>query len=180
MGRKGNFAPPAGPPDRHAGTAQPPVWRKLVVMRLDPAEARDRFVASRVLRLATVGAGGQPHLVPCVFAVDAAGKIVIGIDDKPKSSLNLRRLANVTVNPRVSLLVDHYSEDWERLWWTRADGVAAIERAGAAHAGHWRVLRAKYPQYEGRVLGGAVIVVQVSSWSGWSYASPDQARRTST
>jgi PPOX class probable F420-dependent enzyme len=140
-------------------------------MRLDTAEARRRFVRSDVLRLATVGAHGQPHLVPCTFAVDAAGPVVIGIDSKPKSSLNLRRLRNIAENPQVSLLVDHYAADWEQLWWARADGTATIERSGSEHAEHWRLLRQKYPQYSGEVLDGPVIAVRVTSWSGWSYGS---------
>jgi PPOX class probable F420-dependent enzyme len=141
-------------------------------MRLDAAEARERFIASRVLRLATVSADGQPHLVPCTFAVDAAGRVVIGIDDKPKASVKLRRLVNIGHNPRVSLLADHYSDDWEQLWWARADGVATIERAGSEHAAVWQLLRARYPQYAGQVLGGPVIVVQVTKWSGWAFATP--------
>ena len=139
-------------------------------MRLQPAEARDRFVRSALLRLATVGAGGQPHVVPCTFAVDDAGRIVIGIDNKPKSSVKLRRLENITGNPGVSLLVDHYADDWAGLWWVRADGVATIERGGGEMAGHWDRLRSKYPQYEGQVLDGPVIVVTVESWSGWAFA----------
>ncbi len=139
-------------------------------MRLDAADARRRFVRSDVLRLATAGADGQPHLVPCTFALDRLGRIVIGIDSKPKSSPNLRRLRNIAENPLVSLLVDHYSADWEQLWWARADGVATVERSGAEHAEHWRLLRAKYPQYGGQVLDGPVIAVRVTSWSGWSYA----------
>jgi PPOX class probable F420-dependent enzyme len=140
-------------------------------MRLDPAEARRRFAASPVLRLATAGADGRPHVVPCTFAVDNPGRIVIGIDSKPKSSTDLRRLRNIAENPRVSLLVDCYSDDWAELWWSRADGVATVEQSGAEHAEHWRLLRAKYPRYEGQVLNGPVIAVRVSSWSGWSYAS---------
>lgn len=140
-------------------------------MRLDSAEARSRFVNAPVLRLATVGADGQPHLVPCTFAVDGYGRIVVGIDSKPKSSLNLRRLRNIAENPPVSLLVDHYSADWEELWWARADGIATIEHSGAEHAEHWRLLREKYPQYAGQILDGPVIAVRVRSWSGWSYAS---------
>ena len=139
-------------------------------MRLDPAEARQRFTDSRVLCLATVGADGQPHIVPCTFAVDAPGRIVIGIDNKPKVSANLRRLANIAGSPRVSLLADCYSDDWEQLWWARADGVATIERAGLEHAAHWQLLRARYPQYAGQVLDGPVIVVAVSTWSGWAFA----------
>jgi PPOX class probable F420-dependent enzyme len=140
-------------------------------MRLDPAAARERFVGSRVLRLATVGSGGQPHLVPCTFAVDDAGRIVVGIDNKPKASVNVRRLVNIAENPRVSLLADRYSDDWEQLWWARADGLATIERAGAEHAAHWQLLRARYPQYEGQVLTGPVIVIQVTAWSGWAFAA---------
>src|SRR5215475_2939271 len=142
-------------------------------MRLDAATARERFVRSRVLRLATVSAEGQPHVVPCTFAVDDAGRIVIGIDCKPKSSLNLRRLANIGENPRVSLLADCYSDDWEQLWWARADGTATIERAGAEHAAHWQLLCDRYSQYEGQALGGPVIVVQVATWSGWAFAAHD-------
>jgi PPOX class probable F420-dependent enzyme len=138
-------------------------------MRLDPGEARERFAASPVLRLASVAADGQPHVVPCTFAIDSSERIVIGIDSKPKSSLNLKRLRNITANPRVSLLVDFYADDWVQLWWARADGVATVERSGAEQAEDWRLLRAKYPQYEGQVLDGPVIAVRVTAWSGWSY-----------
>jgi PPOX class probable F420-dependent enzyme len=139
-------------------------------MRMEPADARARFAASPVLGLATAGADGRPHVVPCTFAVDGSGRVVIGIDNKPKASANLRRLRNIGENPRVSLLVDHYAEDWTQLWWVRADGTAAVEEAGAEHAAHWEMLRARYPQYGGQVLGGSVIVVTVERWSGWAFA----------
>jgi PPOX class probable F420-dependent enzyme len=138
-------------------------------MRLDAAEARDRFARSHVLRLATADAEGRPHLVPCTFAVDADWRVVIGIDNKPKSSATLRRLANIGVNPRVSLLVDHYDDRWERLWWVRADGVATIERSGELYDQHWDELRSKYRQYGGQRLDGPVIAVEVESWSGWTF-----------
>jgi PPOX class probable F420-dependent enzyme len=138
-------------------------------MRLEPAEARDRFARSPVLRLATAGADGRPHVVPCTFAVDGAERIVIGIDNKPKTSTDLRRLRNIAENARVSLLVDHYADDWTRLWWARADGAAVVADEGAEHADDWERLAAKYPQYEGQVLGGPVIVVTVERWSGWAF-----------
>jgi PPOX class probable F420-dependent enzyme len=139
-------------------------------VRLEPGEARARFAAARVLRLATADGDGRPHLVPCTFAMDGAGRVVIGIDGKPKSTLNLRRLRNIGENPRVSLLADEYAEDWARLWWARADGTASIERGGAGHEAHWRLLTGKYPQYDGQAPGGPVIVVTAGTWSGWAYS----------
>jgi PPOX class probable F420-dependent enzyme len=139
-------------------------------MRLDAGEARERFARADVLRLATAGTDGRPHVVPCTFAVDGEGRVVIGIDNKPKSTLALRRLRNIEANPQVSMLADHYAADWQQLWWARADGVASVESSGGEHAGHWDLLRAKYPQYGGVVLDGPVIVVGVTSWTGWSFA----------
>ncbi|MGZ4272517.1 MAG: TIGR03668 family PPOX class F420-dependent oxidoreductase, partial [Solirubrobacteraceae bacterium] len=85
-------------------------------------EARERFAAARVARLATADAGGRPHLVPVVFAVEG-DRIYTVVDAKPKRTTSLRRLANVLENPQVALLVDHYDDsDWDALWWARADG----------------------------------------------------------
>jgi len=139
-------------------------------MRLEVAEARDRFVRAPVLRLATANAGGQPHIVPCTFALDGSDRIVIGIDNKPKSTANLRRIRNIEENPRVSLLVDHYADDWDQLWWVRGDGIATIERSGEDQTEHWDLLKGKYSQYASQSLDGPVIVVQVTSWLGWAAA----------
>jgi PPOX class probable F420-dependent enzyme len=146
--------------------------RKAAVVRLDAAEARERLANSAVLRLATVGRDNQPHIVPSTFVVDSRGQIAIGIDNKPKSTFNLRRLRNIADNPRVSLLADHYDDNWVRLWWVRADGIATIERSGEQHAAHWAELRAKYWQYADQALEGPVIVVAVEMWAGWAFDSP--------
>ena len=130
-------------------------------MRLDEEEARARFEASPVLRLATATAKAMPHVVPCTFAIDQAGRVCIGIDHKPKTTTDLKRLRNIAENPRVSMVVDHYDEDWTRLWWARADGTAVVDTAP------WEPLKAKYPQYVGEE--GRVIVVTVERWTGWSY-----------
>ncbi|MCV7099529.1 TIGR03668 family PPOX class F420-dependent oxidoreductase [Mycobacterium palustre] len=129
-------------------------------------DPKARFARSAIARLATVAPGGVPHLVPVVFAVD--GDVVYtAVDAKPKSTRRLRRLANIEGNPRVSLLVDHYADDWSRLWWVRADGVAAIHRDDESMAAGCRLLRAKYPQYQSVPLDGPVIAVTVSRWSSW-------------
>ncbi|OBH69831.1 PPOX class F420-dependent oxidoreductase [Mycobacterium intracellulare] len=136
-------------------------------------DPRARFIESPVARLATVTAGGAPHLVPVVFAVaaDSRGGDVVytAVDAKPKTTRRLRRLANIEANPRVSLLVDHYADDWARLWWVRADGVATIHDDGRALESGRRLLRAKYPQYQSVSLDGPVIAVAVHRWSGWHH-----------
>lgn len=124
--------------------------------------------AERVGRLATVSADGDPHLVPVTFAV-SEGFVIIGIDEKPKSTLDLKRLRNIQSNPRVAICWDRYDEDWSRLWWVRADGVASIADDGRVWAQAWRALHDKYEQYRHDALRGPVIVVEVTKWSGWAH-----------
>jgi PPOX class probable F420-dependent enzyme len=129
------------------------------------AQARERFAAARVARLATADAAGRPHLVPVVFAVDG-DRIYTVVDAKPKRTTALRRLANVAENPAVSLLVDHYEEDWSALWWVRADGRGRVLDGGDPEAvGAVASLRERYPQQR---AVGAVLAVDVERWSGWS------------
>jgi PPOX class probable F420-dependent enzyme len=134
------------------------------VGQFDP---RASFARSPVARLATTAPDGTPHLVPVVFAVDDGDVVYTAVDAKPKTSRRLRRLSNIRANPRVCLLVDHYADDWTRLWWVRADGVAAIHQGDAAMATGYRLLRAKYPQYQSVSLDGPVIGVSVGRWSSW-------------
>ncbi len=134
---------------------------------MTPEEARSRFAAARVARLATVGAGGTPHLVPVTLAV-AGERIVTAIDAKPKRPGRIGRLANIASDERVSLLADHYDEDWRALWWVRADGRAHVVGGGAEMEWAFELLRARYPQYAAVELIGPAIVVEVERWTGWS------------
>jgi len=133
---------------------------------VSPEEARERFAAARVARLATADAAGRPHLVPIAFAV-AGETIYSAVDAKPKRTRALRRLANVRENAAVSLLVDHWDEeDWERLWWVRADGVGRVLDADAPEANRaLGLLRERYPRQR---EAGEVLAVDVGRWSGWS------------
>ncbi|EUA13535.1 pyridoxamine 5'-phosphate oxidase family protein [Mycobacterium kansasii 732] len=129
----------------------------------DPKAA---FTQSPVARLATITPAGTPHLVPVVFAVDR-DLIFTAVDAKPKTTRRLQRLTNIESTPHVSLLVDHYDDDWAQLWWVRADGVAAIHHDGAAMHTGYRLLRTKYPQYQSIPLDGPVVTVSVRRWSSW-------------
>jgi PPOX class probable F420-dependent enzyme len=131
-------------------------------VRRGPEWARQRFVAARVARLATVAPDGSPHLVPVVFAVDG-DTLLTAVDHKPKATTRLRRLANIAAEPRVTLLVDEYDDDWSRLWWARADGTAQVHDAHPLAP-----LVEKYDAYRDRTPTGPVIVVSVERWSGWS------------
>jgi PPOX class probable F420-dependent enzyme len=133
------------------------------VSQFDPAV---RFAQSPVARLATVTPEDTPHLVPVVFAVDQ-DRIYTAIDAKPKTTQRLRRLTNIEHNPHVSLLVDRYADDWTQLWWVRADGVATIHADDEAMRTGYRLLHAKYAQYQAVPLNGPVIVVEVRRWAGW-------------
>jgi PPOX class probable F420-dependent enzyme len=131
-------------------------------------EARRRFAAARVARLATADALGRPHVVPMVFAL-AGDRVFSAVDHKPKRSAALRRLANVAANPQVSLLADHYDDDWSALWWVRADGTGRIVDGGtpAAEAAI-DLLSERYEPYRSRRPAGPVLEVEVVRWSGWS------------
>jgi PPOX class probable F420-dependent enzyme len=137
---------------------------------VDEADARRRFSEARVARMATADLHGRPHVVPIVFAVDG-GAIYSVVDAKPKRSLRLRRLANIEANPRVSLLVDGYDEDWGALWWVRADGTASVVHEGSQRERAIGLLRAKYTQYDAWAPIGPAIVISVDAWRGWSAAA---------
>ena len=132
------------------------------------SELKARFAGRRVVRLATVRPDGAPHLVPVTFAV--MGDVVVSaVDHKPKRGPDLQRIANIRAHNRVSLLADHYDDDWERLWWVRADGTATVLDADAPTAAQAiDALVGRYPQYRTVRPEGPVILVTVLRWSGWS------------
>ena len=119
------------------------------------------FAAARVARLATVGADGSPHLVPIVFAL--AGDVIhTAVDAKPKRHRELQRLANIAHEPRVSVLADHYDEDWSALWWVRADGLATVTQVPEP------ALTDRYPQYRLAPPPGPFLRIVVHHWKSWS------------
>jgi len=136
------------------------------------SEARERFARARVARLASVRPDGSPHLVPIVFAVDG-DRIYSAVDDKPKRTTALQRLANIDHEPRVSLIADRYDDDWNRLWWVRADGRVAVLHGGEEGERALDLLAARYGAYREHRPSGAVIRVDVERWTAW----PDAEKR---
>ena len=118
-------------------------------------------------RLATIDPDGRPHLVPIVFALDG-DTLYSAVDRKPKRSTTLRRIENARARPDVTVLVDHYEDDWSRLWWIRLRGRARVLDDGAERGRALRLLAEKYPLYRDEPPAGPVLAVDVVDVRGWS------------
>ncbi len=131
---------------------------------------RERVAEARVARLATVRPDGHPHLVPITFALDG-DTMVTAIDHKPKSTSSLQRLRNIRANPAASVLVDHYDDDWTRLWWVLVRGHARVLEAGEEAERALALLVAKYEQYGQAAPGPPVLAIDIDEWRGWAASS---------
>ncbi len=134
---------------------------------MDEREMRHRIKTAMVARLATVGPDGRPHIVPITFAT-ADGSLYFSVDQKPKRTKNLQRLRNIVANPAVSVLVDHYEDDWSSLWWVRVDGTARIVEKGPEFDEAMSLLSARYEQYRSNRPEGPVVEIKVERMTGWS------------
>ena len=131
---------------------------------MDEAEARARLAAAPVAHLGTVASDGRPRVVPFCFVVEG-DTLYSAVDHKPKTTTRLRRLDDIAAHPDVTVLVDHYDDDWARLWWVTVRGRAEI----AAEAQPARdLLAAKYAQYRDRPPRGPFIRVALQEWRWWS------------
>ena len=96
------------------------------------------------------------------------------VDAKPKRSRTLRRIENARSRPNVTVLVDHYEEDWTRLWWVRLRGRARVLDGGEEAENAIRLLVGKYEQYREAPPGLPVLAVDVDEWRGWSAANEER------
>jgi len=132
----------------------------------------DALSSARVARLATVGTDGTVHLVPFCFAV-VDGLIVSAVDHKPKRTTRLQRLRDIESSGGATVLVDHYDEDWTRLWWIRVTGRASVHVSGSdVDSAARQALVAKYAQYRDREPTGPVYSVAVERVTAWRGTTP--------
>ena len=122
-------------------------------------------------RLATTDPDGRPHLVPIVFVL-VGDTLYSAVDAKPKRSRTLRRIENARERPDVTVLVDHYEDDWTRLWWVRLRGRARVLDEGEEAERALGLLTAKYEQYATERPGLPVLAIDVLEWRGWA-AQPE-------
>jgi PPOX class probable F420-dependent enzyme len=148
---------------------------------LTPAEL-GFLVAARTAVLATIDGGGLPRLVPICFVVTEFPDLLVhtSLDDKPKEVLDphhLARVRDIIERPEVALLVERWSEDWNRLAWLRLQGIASLvepgEGAAAVHTAVVAALRLKYPQYEThRLEDRPLIQIVVERSRSWGNLAP--------
>ncbi len=127
---------------------------------------------ARVARLATVDEAGQPLVVPICFVWDGTA-LYSAVDQKPKRSRDLQRLRNIAANPKVSVVIDHYDEAWDRLRWVVFQGQGQLLQTTVEAHEAIDLLRTKYPQYVLMPLSPDAPVIKVTpvrvlSWSASS------------
>jgi PPOX class probable F420-dependent enzyme len=152
---------------------------------MTPAE-RAFLAAARTATLATLAPDGRARLVPICFVLGEHGpRLYTPLDEKPKATADPRRLARVQdieARPDVTVLVDHWDEDWDRLAWVRCGGRAALlESPGDEHRNAVRALRAKYRQYGSHDLEHRPIIrIEVEEVRGWGDLSGPGTGRSRT
>jgi len=145
-------------------------------------------VAYRILASWPVGVlstyGKQAiHSVPIVFVV-VDNELFSPIDGKPKSGKTLQRVRDIRRDPRFTLLLQHYDEDWRKLWWLRCTGEASViatdELDDAALGNVVAALHDKYEQYKETAIlhdAGQLLRLSVNETKAWAFAGLDRLER---
>lgn len=136
-----------------------------------------RLQQARTGHLATADLSGAPHVVPVCFVCDGSTVYSV-LDQKPKrtSLTRLRRVRNIQANPQVSLVVDHYQEDWQGLWYILVQGRAELLLEGPEQELAIKLLREKYPQYRDMEIDGNPVIKVSPTWVvAWRAAGPEGA-----
>ena len=133
--------------------------------------SQDMFLRSaRSGHLATSDNKGRPHVIPFCYVFDGES-IYSVLDGKPKTSplRQLRRVRNILENPHVSVVIDHYEEDWSRLHFVLISGEARLLETGDEWLSAIVLLRDKYPQYQHMDLDESpVIKINPITYFPWS------------
>jgi PPOX class probable F420-dependent enzyme len=151
---------------------------------LEIDDATREFIRNhRVARFATADAAGQPVVVPICYAIDG-DFIYSPVDEKPKrvAPAELKRVRNIRANPKVSLVIDDYSEDWSKLEYViiagRAETISPAKGADE-HARAVSLLREKYEQYRSMAIDERLIIKiaieRVRRWDASNSATKEES-----
>ena len=147
---------------------------------LTPSQ-RDFLASARRAVLATIGPDGRSRLVPICFVLNHVEPILYSpLDKKPKRVAEPRQLARVRDllrDPRVSVLVDRWDEDWARLAWLRCEGTGSLldppGNQTSEYAEAVTALRAKYAQYATHLLETRPLVrIAIEQATSWGALDP--------
>lgn len=121
--------------------------------------------------MATVDKLGNPLILPVCFAYDD-GFIYSPIDKKPKrvSANKLKRVRNIIDNPNISLVIDKYVENWNKLYYVIIIGRADVIYSGGEYKRSLKILTEKYDQYRKmglEHLGAPVIKITPEKIISW-------------
>ena len=121
------------------------------------AAAAELIRWARVSRVATVSAEGVPHAVP-VCHVLAGQKLYFGSGDDGTKVRNLK------ANPRITVIVDEYSDYWDGLKGAMIQGRARLIERGPEFTRARDRLYEKYPQYpkEAALATSDSVVIEVT------------------
>jgi len=132
-----------------------------------------RLRTARIARLSTLDGDGHPNVLPVCFVVDGDRMIYTAVDRKRKKVApdQLARVRNIQRHGRVALVVDHYEEDWQQLWYVLVRGLAALVpgQSTAERVHSLALLREKYPQYRAGLLAddAPIIRISIERITGW-------------
>ena len=132
-----------------------------------------RLRTARIARLSTLDGDGHPNVLPVCFVVDGDRMIYTAVDRKRKKVApdQLARVRNIQRHGRVALVVDHYEEDWQQLWYVLVRGLAALVpgQSTAERVHSLALLREKYPHYRAGLLAddAPTIRISIERITGW-------------
>jgi PPOX class probable F420-dependent enzyme len=137
-----------------------------------PAWTRRLLAEGRVARLGLLDASGAPRVLPVTYALSGSA-LVSAVDHKPKrvTADRLARVRWLRADPRATLTVDRYDEDWSRLAWVQVLGSVRL-LAPADAPDETRALIDRYPQYARRPPAGPLLVLEPRRLLWWSASEP--------
>lgn len=125
--------------------------------------------------LATASSNMQPYVTPVVFVIQNEN-VYVPLDQKPKTVniLKLKRVKNIQENSKVCFLVQHYDEDWTKLWFVMITGYATLANASSETLkAELKIIRdkflSKYSQYNKISVGNFYIRIRIDKTAYWNY-----------
>ena len=157
----------------------------------DLSEAEKKAVnAERVAHLASADPQAVPHLIPICFHYDG-DRFYSVLDQKPKRTAvtNLKRVRNILSNPNVALVIDHWQEEWQGLWYVldqrhrrpplpgrrppAGHSLPTRKIPPISHHGHQNQPRNPHHPHQHHPLGPPLRIIQLRSclelWHGYSH-----------